>query len=115
LNFETVAEFDKSAGSFANNDLARRVEGVEIVGQGGEGDEATHGQVWDINEEAEVAQVGHECGIGLRATRGELSVEKGVELYVFAVAFGVCGVAFRGGNVIGGFWHRVFAFAFLKE
>lgn len=88
-DIEAIAEADDAAGMAAGELAAGGVEDVEIVVERGEGDDAAHGEVGDIDEEAEVPDIGDECGVGLGLAGVELAIEEGEEFDVTGVAFGV--------------------------
>ena len=100
----------------ADEVIAGGIKDVEIILNGGEGHQAAHGEVFDIHEETEVTDIDDESGILGRVLHLQLRAEEGVHLHVFAVALGIGGVAFRLGDVVGGFLERMlFAVAGLEE
>jgi hypothetical protein len=103
LNGEIIAEADDAAGSATHQLVPGGVEHVEVIRHTGEMDQAAHGQFGHIDEEPEIAHVGHQGGIRLGPTGIQLRSEVSEQLDVFAVAFGVGRVAFGDGKVAGGF------------
>lgn len=103
LNLDAVAEADDLAGAPSDELAAGGIEGVEFVLNGGKGYQAGHGEIRDIDEEAEVADVRDERRVTVRLAVPQLGFEVGEQLDVLAVAFGVGGVAFGEGEMVGRF------------
>ncbi len=100
LDGDGVAEADDAAGATSDEVIAGGFEDVEVVLEARQRDEPGHGEIGNVDEEAEVADVGDQRrvrdGSGL-----ELGLQEGEQLDVLAVAFGVGGIAFGQGDVIG--------------
>ena len=107
LHFHFVAEPNDAPGAPADEMVARRLEDVEIIFHRRKRHEPAHAQVGHIDEETQVAHVGHERRITLRLAGLQLRFKEGEQLHVFAVALGVGGIAFGVGNVIGGLLERM--------
>ena len=106
LDGKFVAELDSFSGAAADEVVALGIENIEIVLNAGERDKATHGEVGNINEETEVADIGNEGLVGGGAAALELLFEIGEKFDVLAVALGVRGIAFGGGDVVRGVVHE---------
>jgi hypothetical protein len=102
LDGEIVAEADDAAGSASDELASSAIEFVEVIRDAGVVHEAAHGQFGHVDEETEVADIGHQGGVSDRLAGVQLGAKKGEQLDIFAVAFGVGGVAFGDGEMAGG-------------
>ena len=65
LDFDAIAKFDHTASAASDELGACLVELVEVVAETRERDEAAHAESGDIDEKAEVADIGNEGGIAI--------------------------------------------------
>ena len=106
LDTDAIAETDHAPGTAADEMVARGLKDEEVIVNCGERDEAAHGKAGDIDEEAEIANVGDERRIHFGTAGLKLGFEEREQLDVFAVALGVGRVAFGERDVLGGLLKR---------
>src|SRR5690606_38669588 len=82
LDGDIVAEADDAAAAAADQVIAVGLKDIEIVFNGGEWYEAAHDKAGDIDEEAEIADLGDECGVVFGLAGFELGLEEGEEFHV---------------------------------
>jgi hypothetical protein len=98
---DTVAEFEHTSRATTVELSAARIELIEIVAEAGERDEAIHTEGGDVDEEAEVANVGDQGWVGLGLVGLELGGQEGKEFHIATITLGVVGSALGFGEVGG--------------
>ncbi len=76
---------------------------IKVILQSGQRHEAAHGEAGHVHKETKVPQVRHQRRIMLQFAGLQLRFEEGKQFYIFAVALGIGGIAFRVGNVLARF------------
>jgi hypothetical protein len=106
LNLQAIAKPNDAPRAPANQVIALRVKHIKIIRHRRERHQPAHGQAGHIHEKPKIARIRDQRGIAPRISGSELLLQKGKQLHVFAVPFGIGRIAFSGRDVIGDFLQR---------